>query len=813
MQKRRIISIIVTIAVLLSMFSGMALTVNAAKPEKLFSDVGYWEDGGTENVAPAHWGSPYIYPLAEKKIVEGYTDVDPVIFKPDNEILRREFAVILTKVFGVYDKEANIRFATEPSVQAKDSSDAAESSFNPSQEIFSDVNPSDWFYSYVASAVEAGLASGEGMGNGTFGQELPMTRTQMMIFFARGIVKYLGYSFPEAEETAEILSVFDDAYTVPDWTDAAESVALCKKLGLVNGYKEDEVFRIKAGNNITRAEVCAIVLRMIKFMENLILSTPSPKPEEPDQELTKWVTGLADVKYSNVSIGEHGKKDEYLQFVKNCEKDVMYITNHNAVFETDHIKITDRGMNGHIKFSGTGAEIYATHLTDKGQLNAAYPGCSIILLKPDGTLVKSTHQFTITPGPIYTTYAVHDLQYGEYVVIFEFSNIDNAQSKLYGWKLIFNKNDPAVLEDVIADGLEKMNGLYTSESKAELNRVLEAGKSVLNAVPGRTGAQIEAAVDEIIAVISALKVDLAACQTKIDEAKQFLENTNLDDYTDLSIQELRDEIKTCQAAIDNHEMINENMIESITSLEKKQQLTQLFNEVKVSGKFNYVKVAYYLNTGSDWFNQYSALLVPGKFGLAGIYEGLVFQPVGDPGTAEIPANNSGRSRFTAVSHAKAVVFRFTGIRAEVDISGFGTDGMLSDLGWGDHDYAMVRPDGSGIEGSAIYYDNLSEKLVLTAPVSGDYVVLVGFNADSKSSFYGYTTYAQEPGNKLAFSNKAAEAKSYAETDYTPASYKALKDAIVMADALLVKAGAKQSSYDAAAAAIDAAIGELEELTL
>ena len=283
MQKRRMLSTIVTVAVLLNMFSGMALTVHGAKPEKLFPDVGYWEEGGTENVAPAHWGSPYIYPLAERKIVEGYKESDPegadsldeetVVFKPDKKITRAEFMVILTKAFHVYNKDEKT-------------------------DQFSDVKDGDWYMPYVASAVKAKLANEAGLGNGSFGHDLNMTRTQMMLFVARAMINAdVGMSFPEGSEITTILNGFDDKDTIPEWEGAAEGVAFCKKTGLVEGYKEDGVVRIKAENDITRAEVCAIALRMINFMENSILSTPSPKPEEEKKwedlaYLVKIVEGL-----------------------------------------------------------------------------------------------------------------------------------------------------------------------------------------------------------------------------------------------------------------------------------------------------------------------------------------------------------------------------------------------------------------------------------------------------------------------------------------------------------------------------------------
>ena len=171
----------------------------------------------------AQWAEESIKSLASKGIVSGYEDGS---FKPNNEITRAEFSKMLVTAFGV--------------------ADASAVTYN-----FTDVNTSDWYYSYVAKLANMGVTNG--MGDGTFGANQKITRQDMVVLIVR-MAQLLGK--PINATAAEV--TFNDNGDIASY--ASDAVKLLQKAEIVSGF-EDGSFKPDA--TATRAQVAKIICALI----------------------------------------------------------------------------------------------------------------------------------------------------------------------------------------------------------------------------------------------------------------------------------------------------------------------------------------------------------------------------------------------------------------------------------------------------------------------------------------------------------------------------------------------------------------------
>ena len=180
----------------------------------------------------SHWAKDKIESWAEKGYVSGYQDGS---FKPDQNITRAEFMVIVNKAFG-FTKTAPIDF--------------------------SDVKDGAWYYDTIAAAKAAGYISGDPAG--TMRPDDPITREEAASIIMR--LKNLT-----ANEAAA--SQFTDAALIT-WSKGA--VGAVADAGIMKGYP-DGSFQPK--KFITRAEAIVALYAAIDY-ENEKPDTPT-KPEEP----------------------------------------------------------------------------------------------------------------------------------------------------------------------------------------------------------------------------------------------------------------------------------------------------------------------------------------------------------------------------------------------------------------------------------------------------------------------------------------------------------------------------------------------------
>ena len=140
-----------------------------------------------------------------------------------------------------------------------------------SQSAFVDVAPGEWYTAAINWAAANKIV--DGVGNGKFAPNDPITRAQMCAMIERYLDLYRKawkVTLPESGS----LSVMVDESAIPAYALAA--VKQCQRHGLVNGF-EDGTFR--PNELSTRAQVAAVIYRMSFLVQNAKPdNTPSVNP-------------------------------------------------------------------------------------------------------------------------------------------------------------------------------------------------------------------------------------------------------------------------------------------------------------------------------------------------------------------------------------------------------------------------------------------------------------------------------------------------------------------------------------------------------
>ena len=140
-----------------------------------------------------------------------------------------------------------------------------------SQSAFVDVAPGEWYTAAINWAAANKIV--DGVGNGKFAPNDPITRAQMCAMIERYLDLYRKawkVTLPESGS----LSVMVDESAIPAYALAA--VKQCQRHGLVNGF-EDGTFR--PNDLSTRAQVAAVIYRMSYLVQNAKPdNTPSVNP-------------------------------------------------------------------------------------------------------------------------------------------------------------------------------------------------------------------------------------------------------------------------------------------------------------------------------------------------------------------------------------------------------------------------------------------------------------------------------------------------------------------------------------------------------
>lgn len=140
-----------------------------------------------------------------------------------------------------------------------------------SQSAFVDVAPGEWYTAAINWAAANKIV--DGVGNGKFAPNDPITRAQMCTMIERYLALYKKAWKVTLPETGSV-SVMVDENAIPAYALAA--VKQCQRHGLVNGF-EDGTFR--PNELSTRAQVAAVIYRMSFLVQNAKPdNTPSVNP-------------------------------------------------------------------------------------------------------------------------------------------------------------------------------------------------------------------------------------------------------------------------------------------------------------------------------------------------------------------------------------------------------------------------------------------------------------------------------------------------------------------------------------------------------
>jgi len=170
------------------------------------------------------WAGREIAVVAGKGIINGKK---PGVFDPTASVTRAEFAKMIVLAYNLYDPTA--------------------------EESFNDVNDSDWFKPYIASAVKHGLINGKG--NGRFDPYAPITRAEMATIAARTLQNLSGVKGVSNVDGA--LSQFADAGDIVSSLRAG--TALAARYGIVVGSDG----KFNPNSESTRAAAAVVIYRLI----------------------------------------------------------------------------------------------------------------------------------------------------------------------------------------------------------------------------------------------------------------------------------------------------------------------------------------------------------------------------------------------------------------------------------------------------------------------------------------------------------------------------------------------------------------------
>ncbi len=188
------------------------------------------------DVTPDHWAYTAVEYCYAHNIVTG---ISPTEFGRDNQIRRGDFMLMLYNALG---KPATTHKAD-----------------------FTDVSESDYYYTALSWAQEAGLATGTG--DGAYSPTAPVTREQAFTIL-RQALPLMGKNCPDGD--LSVLDQFSDRDQIADY--AKVHTATLVSQGLVSGKGDG----IDPQGNLTRAEMAAILYKAITF-------TPVDPSVDPNQ--------------------------------------------------------------------------------------------------------------------------------------------------------------------------------------------------------------------------------------------------------------------------------------------------------------------------------------------------------------------------------------------------------------------------------------------------------------------------------------------------------------------------------------------------
>jgi len=177
-----------------------------------------------------------IIDLYNKKILSGTSATS---FSPTRSITRAEFIAVLGRLLKLEPTASPIN-------------------------AYTDVKQSDWYFGWIQTAVQLGLAAGKSAA--AFAPKMPVTRQEAAVWIARAL--------KQSGSTPIQSTVFGDGDQIAAW--ASASVASVYKLGLMKG---DDKGRFRPVAPITREETAVLIDRVLqkRSWENELNKAPLKK--------------------------------------------------------------------------------------------------------------------------------------------------------------------------------------------------------------------------------------------------------------------------------------------------------------------------------------------------------------------------------------------------------------------------------------------------------------------------------------------------------------------------------------------------------
>ncbi len=182
--------------------------------------------GGSSSVftdMSGHWAQKHAEALVKMGVVNGYADGS---FRGDNPITRAELTKILVTAFDIHGDDNSYSFI--------------------------DVADDSWYFDYVKRASGAGVVTGY---LGLFNPDGNITRQDAVLMIYRAMRL--------TEELPEGFKFFADEKDIQDY--ASDAIRCLADLGIING-SGDSMFLPK--NNITRAEMAAVICRSLDYLQS-----------------------------------------------------------------------------------------------------------------------------------------------------------------------------------------------------------------------------------------------------------------------------------------------------------------------------------------------------------------------------------------------------------------------------------------------------------------------------------------------------------------------------------------------------------------
>lgn len=205
------------------LLSAGAKTIFAAREESLVSLTGTAVLSRYADVPPEEWYGAAIDYADVRSLMNGTGER---VFSPSSTLTRAMFVTILGRMAGVPERDY-------PGVS------------------FSDVETGSWYAPYVEWGAKQGIVNG--MGEGLFAPDSPVTREQMAALITR-YADSAGYELPAG---VSAVAAFHDAGSISGW--AFESVERMRQTGLLSG---DPQGNFNPLNGATRAEAATVFMRL-----------------------------------------------------------------------------------------------------------------------------------------------------------------------------------------------------------------------------------------------------------------------------------------------------------------------------------------------------------------------------------------------------------------------------------------------------------------------------------------------------------------------------------------------------------------------